>query len=327
VADDRYTVQQQLGSGNFGAVFLATHAVLNRECALKLIPAHGDDVLDEARHLAVLPDHDNVVKVLDAGEWDDDRVFIASELCMGGSLADLADGHPLDPGAACEVISDTCRGLEHLHEHGLLHLDIRPANILLADGKPRLADFGLARWKHDADVDTWYGPHAAPELVETSHATPASDIYSMAMTLAHVLTGGALCRPFPVLADLVSASADGDWPPLDKLGPNVPPRLRKVIDAGTQYDPDARPGSVADFKRLLDKATPVVSLAMTGEGVLESTDGTWTVTNIQKRNGRHTVEVRKNDRRRTALCEKDLTAIQAAKFVQRTVKQLAESPP
>jgi serine/threonine protein kinase len=324
VAEDRYEILQQLGRGHFGAVYLARHTTLDRQYALKLIPKLSDGVLDEARNLASLPEHHNVVKVHDAGDWGATQVFIASELCLGGTLADVAGGGPLDPSRACELISETCRGLEHLHEHGLLHLDIRPANILLSDGKPRLADFGLARWKHDADVEHWYGPHAAPELVETGRAAPKADIYSMAMTLAHVLTGGSLCRPFPVQGDLVQASADGDWPRLHELGPNVPPRLRKVLEVSTQYDPDARPQSVTEFKRLLDRATPVVSLVEADAGYLESTDGEWSVTTTAKKGGRVDVDVRRNGRRRRIACQQNLTEAQATKAVRRLVKDLAE---
>lgn len=323
MADDRYEILQQLGGGHFGTVYLARHKVLDRECALKLIPVRNEDILAEARNLASLPEHDNVLKVLDGGDWDEQFVFIASDLCMGGTLADVAGSEPLDPGRACELISYSCRGLEHLHEHDLLHLDIRPANILLSDGKPRLADFGLAKWRHEADVDDWYGPHAAPELVETGRAAPTSDIFSMAMTLAHVLTGGSLCRPFPVQSDLVQAAADGDWPRLHELGPNVPPKLRKLLEVATQYDPDGRPQSVAEFKRLLDRATPVVSLAQVDADTLESTDGIWSVTTIAGKNGRLAVEVKRNGRRRVPMCGKDLSPVQARARVQRVVKQLA----
>ena len=327
MADDRYEILQQLGRGHFGAVFLARHTALGRECALKLIPAAGDDVLAEARYLAGLPEHPNVVKVVDAGTWDEQFVFIASELCMDGTIADLFGRAPLDPGRACELISDACRGLEHLHEHGLLHLDVRPANILLCGGKPRLADFGLAKWTHSADVENWYGPHAAPELVETGRAEPTSDIFSMAMTLAHVLTAGAICRPFPVQSALVQASADGDWPRLQDLPPNVPPKLRKVLEIATQYDPMARPQTVADFKRILDRATPVVSLVELNAGTLKSTDGTWSVSTATSTNGRVAVDVKRNGRRRTPMCAKDLTPIQAHRWVDRVVNQLAQGPP
>jgi serine/threonine protein kinase len=322
VPEDRYEILDQLGRGNFGAVFLARHTGLDRECALKLIP--GDDAaLAEARNLAALPEHEHVVRVLDAGRWDERTVFIASDLCMGGSLADQMGNHPLDPATACSLVSDTCRGLEHLHQHGLLHLDIRPANILLTDDRPRLADFGLARWSHDAAVVDWYGPHAAPELVETGNATTASDIYSMGMTLMHLLTGGHGCRPFPVRTELVQASADGEWPRLDELTPNVPRRVRKVIEAATQYDPDRRPQAVAEFKRQLDRATPTVSLMMVSDDEMRSTDGVWQISSDAGAGDRTAVEVRKNGRRVNARGATGLTSRQARRKVEEAVGQLA----
>lgn len=324
MAEDRYEILQQLGRGRFGAVYLARHTALNREFALKLISTGADDTLAEARNLASLPEHENILKVLDAGRWNDHSVFIASELCMDGSLADIHGANPLCPGMACELISDVCRGLEHLHQNGLLHLDIRPANILLSGGVPLLADFGLAKWSHDANVEDWYGPHAAPELVESGRAGPTSDIFSMAMTLAHLLTGGSVCRPFPVQSDLVQAAADGDWPRLHSLGPNIPPKLRKLIETATQYDPDDRPQNVADFKRLLDKATPAISLIQIDRNTFESPDGIWSLNTNASKRGLFDVDVRRNGRRRLSLCKQDQTQAQVTKTVQRVVRQLAD---
>lgn len=328
MADDRYLIEGQLGRGHFGVVYLARHVALNRTYALKVIPVRTttEDVLEEARRLATVPEHDNVVKVVDAGAWDDNHVFIASELCMGGSLGDRAASVAFDPATACGVISDACRGLDHLHQHGLLHLDIRPANILMADQKPRLVDFGLARWVHDATVDNWYGPHAAPELVESGRAASTSDIFAMGMTLAHILTGGSICRPFPVNAELVQASADADWPRLEELPPNVPPRLRKVLDQATQYDFEARPQSVSEFKRLLDRATPAVSFCPPDdEGTLVSSDGVWSITTMSKSELFY-VDVRRNGRRRSALGAAGLlTGAKARRHVDKVVKHLADA--
>ena len=324
--DDRYLIEGQLGRGNFGVVYLARHVALDRTCTLKVIRVRttNEEVLEEARKLAALPAHDNVVKVLDAGAWDDHHVFIASELCMGGSLDDLAAGKALDPATACGLISDVCRGLDHLHQHELLHLDIRPANILMSTGIPQLVDFGLARWMHDAEVDDWYGPHAAPELVETGRAAPTSDVYAMAMTLAHILTGGSICRPFPVNAELVQASADGDWPRMKELPPGIPPRLRRVLDQATQYDIEARPPSVSEFKRRIDKATPAVSfLPPDDAGTLVSCDAVWSIATTPK-SGRFCVDVRKKGRRRSALGAADLTITDARKHVGKVVKRLAD---
>lgn len=324
VAEEPYEILGQLGRGHFGAVYEARHRALGWAVALKLIPVRTtvEVVLEEARKLAALPLHDNVVQVLDAGPWSDCDVYIASELCLEGSLGDRA-GTPLDPATACGLVSDACRGLDHLHQHDLLHLDIRPANILLSDGRPRLADFGLARWSDDADVEDWYGPHAAPELVESGRATVACDVFSMAMTLAHLLTGGTICRPFPVNAELVQASADGDWPRLDELGPHIPPRLRKLLEDATQYDYDARPSSVAEFKRALDRATPAVALMPTADGALEGGGGEWSISTTPTATGRVRVDVRRNGRRRAKLAKDGLTDAQGRRYVTSLVRRLA----
>jgi serine/threonine protein kinase len=238
------------------------------------------------------------VKVHDAGDWTGNSVYVASEYCSGGSLEDLSKTVPLDPSRACELVSQGCRGLDVVHRSGLLHLDIRPANILIGgDGKPRLIDFGLARWTHDPNADEWYWPHAAPELVERSQGQVATDIYGMAMTLAHLLTAGAICRPFLSGIDLVDASANGEWPRLDELGVNVPKKLRSVIEAGVQYDPDKRPATIEAFKKLVDKATPAISFSLQDDGSLASTAHGWTITMV-RRNGSHDVEVRTADRTR-----------------------------
>jgi len=195
--------------------------------------------------LEALPRHSNVLQVHDTGRWGTDQVFIATDVCPNGSL----DGVVLDPATACRYISLACRGLAHLHQHGLLHLDIQPANTLLSqDDVPLLADFGLAKWAHEAGVDEWYGPHAAPELVEFEATTVATDIYAMGVTMAH-LTGGAICRPFPVSAALVEASANHEWPRLAELGINIPSHLHDVIDRATDYDPSRRQASADEFKR------------------------------------------------------------------------------
>ena len=325
MADDRYECLGELGRGVFGVVYRARQVHLDRECALKLLHVRTDvsSVLEEARRLAGLPEHENVVKVLDAGRWDENTVFIASELCGGGSLEDLCRAGPLDPTTACRWIAEACRGLAHLHHHELLHLDVRPANILMSGGSPRLVDFGLARWTHDAEVHDWYGPHAAPELVETGAATEATDIYAMAMSLAHLLTGGNICHPFPDGANLVQASADGEWPRLNELGEHVPPRLRKLVREATTYTVGDRPQTVDEFKQRLDKATPAVAFMVEQEGFLISADGAWSIA-ILESSGGCDVEVRRNGRQRRTLGAAGVTAPRARAHVAKLLGQFAD---
>lgn len=101
MGDARYELLNELGRGHFGVVYEARQVHLDRTVAMKLIQVRTNaaDVLTEARTLASLPEHDNVVRVTDAGEWEPGVVFIASELCTGGGLDDMA-ATPLDPATA-----------------------------------------------------------------------------------------------------------------------------------------------------------------------------------------------------------------------------------
>jgi serine/threonine protein kinase len=324
VADARYELQSMLGRGNFGEVHQARQVHLDRVVALKLIwvrPEAAEEVLGEARTLASLPEHDNVVRVTDAGEWERGRVYIASELCTGGSLEDLRD---LTPGLVCDLVSQACRGLAHLHHHRLLHLDVRPANILLNEGVPRLVDFGLARWVDEAEVHDWYGPHAAPELIESGTASPASDVFAMAMTTAHLLTGGDVCRPFPTGVALVEACANGEWPRLHELPISVPTRVAKLLKAATTYDAAARPQDATAFKGRLDKVTPAVSFrAPDSQGTLVSGDGRWQIHQRRAGNG-WLVEVTRDGRRRNGLAGQHSSKNASDKYLTKLVQAFAD---
>jgi serine/threonine protein kinase len=187
---DRYELKRKLGNGAAGDVYLADHVDMGRKVAVKIIPLSHvksrEDLLDEARKLVQLDGQENVVKVHDAGDWDSNSVYVASEYCPGGSLAELSKV-PIDPARACELVSQACRGLDLVHHSGLLHLDIRPA---IFERRGRQAEVDRLRF---GPLDS--GPDhrrvvlapAAPELVERSRALQATDIYGMAMTLAHLL--------------------------------------------------------------------------------------------------------------------------------------------
>lgn len=302
---DTYKIASLLGSGFFGDVFKARHVHLNRDVALKVLRtaqlSDPEGLLEEARKLAGIPEHDNVVRVHDAGPWDDDSVYIATELCTGGSLEDLAV-EPMDPATACDHAAAITRGLDHMHENGLLHLDVRPANALIgSDGHVKLVDFGLSRWADNAQVDNWYLPHAAPELHESGQASRATDVYAAAMTLGHLLTAGTICKDPPTGTEFLKACSNGKWPRLDLLGPHVPKRLKKAIRDSTSYLEAKRPPTARDLKALIDRAAPATSFVPDRGDRYRSADGTWTIDLIVQR-GAHEVVVKRNGRRVSDRC-------------------------
>lgn len=320
----KYRLIRKLGDGNFTAgVHLAEHLDLHRQVAVKLLAVdhvtNRDDLLREAQNMAALDRHDHVIQVLDAGDWDHDHVFIASEACLGGSLEAYC-GTGLDPATACRLISDTCRGLDYMHNQGLLHLDVRPANILLDSGAPKLGDFGLARWTGNASVPHVYAPHAAPELLRFGIGTPASDQYATAMTLAHLLTGGHICKHVP--PDPVEASRRKKWPPLTTLGLNVPDKLKRVIAKATRFAPADRYADVESFKRAIDGATPAVSLQIVNETTMATTDGSWAITRRSSK-GAHAIAVRRNGRSDNTFAVAAVDERQALRHLRALVTRLA----
>lgn len=312
----RYDLTGQiLGTGRFGRVELARHPDLpGRELALKLLKlsyVHDrDSLLEEARRLVRLPEHDHVVRILDAGSWDSDCVFIASEVCSC-SVDKLKDGAALDPSLACKIVSETCRGLDHVHRAGLLHLDIRPANILIGvDGHAKLADFGLARWVGDPTIGSVYSPHAAPELDARRQGTVAADQFALAMTLAHLLTAGAVCARSP--ADPVN---------LDLLRLNVPDRLKRVIRKATQTDPAKRYEDIEAFKQAVDRATPARSIRALSATSFACVAGEITIDIV----GTSPVSVvyKRRNRRVSSECADSLNPTAAEAHVRRLVADLA----
>lgn len=298
---DRYKVTGTLGSGQFGTVLRATHADLGRDVALKVLelrhPDNRNYLLAEGRRMAQLPKHPNIVQVLDSGDWDEEHVYLAVELCDGGSLEGLCSAGPVDAQRACRLISDASRGLHDLHLQGMLHLDVRPANILLSSNVPKLSDFGLARSSGNARLGSVYSPHAAPELHTLGTGSESSDQYAMAMTLGHLLTAGTYCGgPIP---DPVTEKSWKRKPDPKTLGTHVPDRLRRVLKKATSFDPIRRYADVEGFKRDLDRATPVVAFVPDGERTWASTDGCYRII-CSSRAGTHIVEFLANGRRRNA---------------------------
>jgi eukaryotic-like serine/threonine-protein kinase len=254
IASGRYRIEHELGEGGMATVYLARDEELDRAVAIKILHEHlaGDEAfharfLREAR-LASRLSHPNVVRVYDAGE-SEGRPFIVME-CVRG--APLARSGRLPGDRVVELGVQACLGLQHAHDAGLIHRDVKPANLLVRDdGVLKIADFGIARAVESTrytQVGTVLGTAAylAPERVSGSDATSASDVYALGAVLYELLTGRAPYT-FDSLADLAEQQTDGMIVPVRDVAPSVPTELEAAVMHALARDPRFRPGSAAEL--------------------------------------------------------------------------------
>jgi len=147
-----YEFTEEIGRGGMGVVYLARQSTLNRTVAVKLLlsGAYSSEAALrrfqlEAEAAAGLQ-HPNIVGIHDYGEWEG-QPYYAMDLIPGRNLADLCDGRPLPPARAAEILRDLAQAVHYAHQKGILHRDLKPSNVLIGeDGRPRITDFGLAKW-------------------------------------------------------------------------------------------------------------------------------------------------------------------------------------
>jgi eukaryotic-like serine/threonine-protein kinase len=259
----RYRIERELGRGGMATVFLAHDEELERPVAVKLLAEHlaGDEdfrarFVREAR-LAGRLSHPNIVRVYDAGETDG-RPFIVMEYVAGRSLADTGR---LPAARVVKLGVQACAGLQHAHDAGLVHRDVKPANLLVrTDGVLKVADFGIARAAESTrhtQIGTLLGTAAylAPEQIGGDDATPSSDLYSLGAVLYELLAG----RPpysFSSLAELAAKQSEGMIEPVGDLAPGVPREVEAAVMHALARDPQFRPPSATALGEEL-AASPV----------------------------------------------------------------------
>ena len=267
LAQGRYLLERELGRGGMATVHLARDAELDRPVAVKVLAGHlsGDEDLRErfvreARMAAGLS-HPNVVQVFDAGE-EDGRLYIVMEYVPGVTLADeLGRAGTLDPAAAVELALQACAGLQHAHEAGLVHRDVKPGNLIVReDGALKITDFGIAR-AVEATQLTQVGSvlgtaaYLSPEQAAGERVTAATDIYGLGVVLYELLTGRT---PFVIesLNDLLAKHRESAVTPVRELEPAVPEALEAAVMKCLARNPDYRPASAAALAHELAAASP-----------------------------------------------------------------------
>src|SRR5215210_3295215 len=226
----RYHLEQPLGGGAMGSVWLARDETLERKVAVKLLAPDADPARfdREARAVAALA-HPNICRLYDYGETDNGP-YMVLEYLSGGTLEDrLRGAKPLPDAETARVAQQLAAGLAHAHSRGLVHRDLKPSNVLFdGEGNLKIADFGIARMAGGRSLTvagTVLGTAAtiAPEQAAGLPATPASDVYSFGVIVYRMLTGR-----LPFEADdalTVAAMHLRDAPvPIGELRPDAPAR-------------------------------------------------------------------------------------------------------
>ena len=246
--DERYRLDERIGTGGMADVFRATDEVLNRKVAVKVLREVSDATqrnrfIEEARTLAGL-DHPGLITLLDAGIRGE-RPYLVMTLVEGDTLSSRIASGPLQPDEVAALGSQVARALAYAHGQGVVPRDVKPSNVLLCgDGRALLADFGIARLVGATDHHTRTGEaigspaYLAPEQVTGEELTPALDIYSLGLVLLEALTATRAYPGSPVEAAIARLNA----------APRVPdsllPAWRDLIVQMTQRDPQARPSAL-----------------------------------------------------------------------------------
>ncbi len=262
LADGRYRLEAELGTGATATVWRATDTLLGVSRAVKLLSRRAANseslrrrLLAEARAMARL-EHPNVLRVLDIAA-EQDRDYVVMPLASAGSVADYVDSHgPLPPDLALTWMVQVLSALHLAHAHGIVHRDVKPQNILIGDdGTALLADFGIALLAEDQLRGTRTGvamgslAFMAPEQrIDARSVTPAADIYAAGTTLYNLLTAAN-----PV--DLFTADADS--PRFLGVPPDIAAAIRRAVTyaPGDRF-PDAR-AMALHLNALLDDASKV----------------------------------------------------------------------
>jgi serine/threonine protein kinase len=260
-----YRILDKIGRGGMGEVYKGEHNLMRRVVAIKVLPRHKatpDAMADFLREIQVLAqlDHENLVRAYDAGE-DNGVHYLVTEFVPGQDLRKLVRRNgPLSMGRGASIIAQAAQGLDHAHQRGLIHRDIKPGNLLVTpEGKCKVSDLGLAGHFTEDEPDDAGKPkkivgtidYLAPELIlSPDKLSPSADIYALGCTLYYAVTGKV---PFPGGNTADKARAHLTLHPLDprRLNPRLADDFVDVIAAMMVKDPEGRLPSAAEVVQRL----------------------------------------------------------------------------
>jgi serine/threonine protein kinase len=261
---NRYMIISQLGGGGMALVYKAKDTLLNRTVTVKILrPEHtGDEEFvsrfrEEAQAVAVLS-HPNIVSVYDVGQ-ENDTHFIVMEYVEGRNLKQIIKEMGKIPiNHASDIARQICDGLQHAHENGIVHRDVKPHNILVMDnGRIKVTDFGIAQMMSSVTITnsgTIVGSvhYFSPEQAKGTATGTKSDIYSVGVVLYEMVTGRIPFDGDSPIAIALKQIQEQPIPP-SKLNSQVSPELEQLILRAMEKDPNMRFRSAGEMSKELRK--------------------------------------------------------------------------
>jgi serine/threonine-protein kinase len=256
-----YEIQEEIGRGGMGVIYRARQRHSRRVVALKrMVSYHADsrETLERFRReaeAAASLDHPNILPIYEIGQGEDGLPFFSMKYAAGGSVQKAAPALRSKPRECVRLMAKIVRAVQYAHEHGVLHRDLKPGNILLdGRGEPFVTDFGLAKWL-DTGTDltrtlTIFGTpgYIAPEQAKgpAANLTPAADVYSLGAILFDLFTG----RP-PFLGEhalaVIQHASEKPAPKLRSLAPTLDRDLETICARCLEREPQARYRSAGDL--------------------------------------------------------------------------------
>lgn len=265
-----YRINRLLGKGTLGGAYLATSRESERSVVLKIllskVPVDDrsrDRFLREMEILESLK-HSNILEIYSHGSAGS-GFFFAMEYCEGGNFADLVrkTGGKLPVEEASDLMLQCLEGLAYAHEHGVVHRNLKPSNILLtADHRVKISETGLSRSLEKAGFSgmvatdsVLHAPEYMPRerLIQFRSANPASDVWSAAAVFYYLLTGRAP-REFPEHKDPIEVILTRRSTPIRRVDPEIPKKLAKVMDHALDDSVKKRYPTAVEFRNALKKA-------------------------------------------------------------------------
>ena len=284
VFEGKYRLEERLGGGGMGTVYRATHLLIDRPVAIKVLSQRfvGDSTATqrfrrEARAAGRMH-HPNAVSVTDFGATTDGYLYIVMELLEGLTLRDLlAREAPLDFARSLSIMLQTCAAVGAAHDAGLIHRDLKPANIFIEQrantpAVVKVLDFGVAKFAVEEQADDDYQTltqvgaiigtprYMSPEQCSGSGGvTPASDVYSLGIILYEMLAGGV---PFHAETPLAIALRHVSEPPrpLREIVPAVPEKLEAIVHKALAKHPSDRFADANELRREIFTAAQELGL-------------------------------------------------------------------